>query len=92
MEIVYTFTVTEVHTETRTAVVLYEAEGLPSHFVSVRFPFDGESKLEVIKTHAPTYAWSLLKEPVTPLELGWSGEVVYNDTPVVSVVMDDSLQ
>lgn len=92
MQLTYTYTVKEVDAESRTAIVLYEADGLPSHLVSVRFPFDGESKLEVIKMHAPTYAWSLLKEPVIPLDLGWSGKVVYNDAPAVSVVMDKSLQ
>lgn len=81
MKIVYTFTVKEIDMDSRTAVVLYESDGLPPHFVSVRFPFAGESDIEVIKGHAPTYAWSLLKEPVNSLSVGWSGEIIYNDEP-----------
>lgn len=83
MEIVYTFTVKEVDAAARTAIVLYESDGLPPHFVSVRFPFVGESDIQVIKDHAPTYAWSLMKKPVNALSVGWSGEVIYNDAPTV---------
>ncbi len=87
MEIIYTFTVKEVDMDSRTAVVLYESDGLPPHFVSVRFPFIGETERDVIKQHAPIYSWSLLRQPVFPLVVGKSGEVVYNDTPTVPPVV-----
>lgn len=87
MEIIYTFTVKEVDMDSRTAVVLYESDGLPPHFVSVRFPFIGETEMDVIKQHAPIYSWSLLRQPVLPLVVGRSGEVVYNDTPTVPPVV-----
>ena len=81
MQITYTFTVQDIDVAARCATVLYESEGLPSHLISVRFPYSDEPHQEVIESYAPTYAWAMLKKDVVPFNSGYSGEITYDDTP-----------
>lgn len=82
MEITYTYKVTSVDNDNKCAEVLYESDNLPSHLVSVRFPFEDETLLDVIEMHAPVYQWSLLTRKVKALTVGQSGTVNYVEKPI----------
>jgi len=82
MNITYTYRVISVNKDSRCAEVLYESESLPTHRVSIRFPFKNESLQQVIEQHAPIYQWSLLLETLPIIEEGMTGSITYNDEVV----------
>lgn len=79
MNITYTYEIISADESTKTAEVRYNSDGLPTHIVSVRFPFSYETVDSVIQQHAPVYQWSLLASTVTPLVVGASGSFDFND-------------
>lgn len=79
MNITYTYEIISADEGSKTAEVRYTSDGLPTHVVSVRFPFSYETVDDVIKQHSPVYQWSLLVSTVTPLIVGTSGSFDFND-------------
>ena len=82
MKVTYTYKVTSVDKNNNCAEVLYESDNLPSHLVSVRFPFEDETFLDVIEMHAPIYQWSLLTKKVKDMEVGMTGVVNYEEKQI----------
>jgi len=65
-------------------VVVYEAQGHATQYISTRIPFEGEALEDVIAMFSPVPYWEAQVRPLSSPVVGASGTVV----PVVESVVE----
>lgn len=79
MSINFNYKIVSVDEQARCMEIVYTAEGHPTQHIGARFPYEGETIEQIIRTYAPIYNWLELKKAVIVPEVGISGHMPLAD-------------